>query len=255
MHRMTLLAPLTMLALAACSSNEATPPRGGPGGDGGFPAASRSSPPGAGDPFSRAARLVDQGQYQQALPALRCIASQGQGYEIAQYLAGYASLRLAEDDATPEILRDEFRVDGFDRLIAAGNAGWPAAQAALAEAFASTSGDVAETQAGYWAAVYRRNTRDRAYGLDRLDNEIERGIAASLTPDEREQADAAATAFIVTPMERVEAGPECAPFLRQAAGAGLQRAEGRGRNGPGGGRGGGGRGGGRGGGGRGGGPY
>ncbi|MBO6846068.1 MAG: hypothetical protein JJ884_00975 [Maricaulis sp.] len=34
--------------------------------------------------FTLAARLVDEGRYETALPILRCVADQGHGYEIAQ---------------------------------------------------------------------------------------------------------------------------------------------------------------------------
>ncbi len=71
------------------------------------------SPGGAGG-FNRAVRLVDQGEYEQALPILRCVAGQGSGFKIAEYLAGYSAMRLSTAPTTPAILRDELRVEGLD---------------------------------------------------------------------------------------------------------------------------------------------
>jgi uncharacterized membrane protein YgcG len=254
MPRIPRLAPLAFLALAACAANDGPSPRGGHGPDSEFSGAQGNSSRGAGGSFNMAARLVDQGQFQQALPALRCYASQGPGWEIAQYLAGYSALNLSTAAETPEILRDELRVEGFDLLIVAGDAGWPAAQAELASWFATSGYETGLIEAAYWAAVYRRNTRDRAYGLDRLDNRIEAEITTALSEDQSNEAERRAGQFIVVPMQRVETGPECAPFLRSAMmSPGRSRGNSEERRRPqGGGRGGGGsRGGGRGGGG----PY
>jgi len=166
--------------------------------------------------FDGAARLVDQGRYAEALPILRCIAVQGEGFEIAQFLAGHSAMEMSEATTTPEILRDEMRVEGFERLTAAGNAGWPAAQAALAIAYAGIETEQALHEAAYWAAVYRRNTRERAYGLDRLDNRVEAEIEARLDNAGLQAASGRADVFAPAPLEREEVTPECAPFIRNA---------------------------------------
>lgn len=228
----TRLAPLALIVLAACASGDrpqrGAPGNGGPGGD---------ARGGRADGFTQAASLVDEGRYAEALPALRCVATRGEGFEIAQYLAGYSALRLSRSDETPDVLRAEYRVEGFERMTAAAQAGWPAAQAGLAEAHFESGTGEAIAEAAYWAAVYRSNTRERMYGLDRLDNAVETRIADRLGEAGVEAAETRATSFSITPLPAGEAGPECAPYLR-ASGEGIGSSEG-GRRGNGGGRGGG----------------
>lgn len=117
MARKHVLAPLVLAVLTAISVSACSSGRSGPGGEGsgiGGSAQGQASPGrGAGDSFTRAARLVDSGEYARALPALRCIADQGRGYEIAQFLAGHSALMLSEADETPDILRAELRVEGL----------------------------------------------------------------------------------------------------------------------------------------------
>lgn len=220
MARKHVLAPLAFVALTALSVSACSSGRPGPGGErpgtGGSAQGPASPGRGAGDSFTRAARLVDAGEYATALPALRCIADQGRGYEIAQFLAGHSALMLSEAEDTPDILRGELRVEGFDRLILAANAGWPSAQAELARWFADTPGDTARHQAAYWAAVYRANRRDLAYGLDRLDDGLEADIRRSAGEETARAAEIEADAFTLDFMPRVESGPECARFVRQA---------------------------------------
>ncbi|WP_203290957.1 hypothetical protein [Maricaulis parjimensis] len=202
---------------------------------------------GAGGGFTGAARLVDAGRYGEALPALRCHAARGEGFEIAQYLAGYSALKQADAEETPDILRDELRVEGFDRLTLAAQAGWPAAQAELAEALALVDTPTAREDAAYWAEVYRHNRREQAYGLDRLDDGVEAQIAATIDADTTQAVTARAAAFTTTPLERQDATPECAPYLREErrggpggpGDGGRGRPPGGGRGGPGGGPGGG----------------
>ncbi|WP_158025593.1 hypothetical protein [Maricaulis sp. W15] len=181
--------------------------------------------------FNGAARLVDQGRYGDALPILRCIAKQGEGFEIAQYLAGHSALALSHDDTTPAILRDEMRVEGFDRLLAAGNAGWPAAQAELAEAFAAIGTTEALVEAAYWASIYRSNLRERTYGLDRLDATVEADIVAQLDADGLAAARGRSGEFAITPLPRETMTPECAPHVRSGRNNASDGGQRRGRRG------------------------
>ncbi len=231
MARKHVLAPLVLAVLTAVSVTACSSGRTGPGGEGpgsGGSAQGQASPGrGAGDSFTRAARLVDAGEYETALPALRCIADQGRGYEIAQFLAGHSALMLSEAEGTPDILRGELRVEGFDRLILAANAGWPSAQAELARWFADTPGDQARHQAAYWAAVYRANRRDLAYGLDRLDDGLEAEIRESAGEEVARAAEIEADAFTLDFMPSVDTRPECARFVRRAGAQGeFRRAQG-----------------------------
>ncbi len=196
--------------------------------------------------FEAATRLVDRGQYAEALPILRCVARQGEGFEIAEYLAGHSALALSREAETPDLLRDDLHAEGLDRLISAGEAGWPAAQAELAEAFEALETDTSHTEAAYWAAVYRGNMRERAYGLDRLDDNIEARIDTALSPEERAIASSRAATFTPTRLERLPMTPECAAHVRSGRGqAGMGDARGGPRGGSGrGGRGRGGQGGG-----------
>ncbi|WP_297731990.1 hypothetical protein [uncultured Maricaulis sp.] len=168
--------------------------------------------------FEGATRLVDRGQFAEALPILRCVARQGEGFEIAEYLAGHSALALSRAAETPDLRRDDLRAEGLDRLITAGEAGWPAAQAELAAAFVAIEADRSPTQAAYWAAVYRGNMREQAYGIDRLDDDIEARIDAALTPQERATAATRAAAFTPTRLERLPMTPECAAHVRSGLG-------------------------------------
>jgi hypothetical protein len=217
MFRMPILAPLAFIMLSACASHEASsPPERGQTMRGEHHSEGRPTRPGAGDSFTRAARLVDAEQYGQALPALRCISGQGRGFEIAQYLAGYSALKMSFAPDTPEILRADLRYEGFERLINAANAGWPAAQAELARVFLATGTDEAVGEAAYWAAIYRRNSRDRAYGLDRLDGSTEVDIEASMSVEDFTLATARASEFVIADMTAIPTTSQCAPFLRTA---------------------------------------
>lgn len=236
MVRFSVLAPAAMLLLTACASHDGAPPQGRGGMHG-------SNPGGAGG-FNMAVRLVDQGEYEQALPILRCVAGQGSGFEIAEYLAGHTAMQLSTAPSTPEILRDELRVEGFDRLTLAAQAGWPTAQAELAAQFATTQSDAAPVQAAYWAAVYRRNSRDHTYGLDRLDNGIEAQIAARIDAAQSAEIEQLALNFTAQPLVAIEATPACTPHLGTPgipAGAGRGGRGGRPEGGGGRGGGGGGR--------------
>ena len=205
MIRLSVLAPAALLLLTACASHSGPPSGGQARMQGG-------GPDGAGG-FNLAVHLADQGEYGQALPLLRCIAGQGSGFEIAQYLAGYSAIRLSVAPTTPAILRDELRVEGLDRLTLAARAGWPSAQAELAEQYAATESQDAPGEAAYWAAIYRHNARDRAYGLDRLDDRIEAQIAARIDPARLAEIEGLAANFTVEPMSRVAVTPACAPHL------------------------------------------
>ncbi|WP_291843572.1 hypothetical protein [Maricaulis sp.] len=181
--------------------------------------------------FETAARLADQGRHADALPILRCIAGQGDGFEIAQFLAGRSALALSQADTTPALMRDALRVEGLDRLVSAGNAGWPAAQAALAEAFASVPTEEALMEAAFWARLYRRNARERSYGLDRLDNAVEADIEARLDPAAMMQARDRTAAFQATPLTRETMTPDCARHVRSGRGGGSGVSEGPGPRG------------------------
>lgn len=198
MARFSVLAPAALFLLTACAA------QGGPSG--------RMGSGGAGD-FNTAVHLVDQGEYERALPILRCVAGQGTGFEIAQYFAGYSALRLSSDEATPAIMRDELRVEGFDRLTSAAQAGWPTAQAELATQFATMNTEDAPVQAAYWAEVYRHNTRDQTYGLDRLDNGIEAQIAERVDAAQTAQIERLAAGFVAQPLASIPVTPACAPHL------------------------------------------
>lgn len=222
------LAPLALILLAACASGD-RPPRGGPmsGGPGGQAGGGRDGG------FTQAARLVDEGRYADALPVLRCVASRGEGFEIAEYLAGYSAFRLARSEETPAVLRDDLLTEGFERMTAAAQAGWPAAQAGLAEALFQVANEDALAEAAYWAAVYRDNPRERVYGIDRLDDAVEAGLAAQLGDTAISAAEQRAAGFTIMPLAADEAGAECARFLR-AGSENAQRGDGgrRERGGP-----------------------
>lgn len=188
--------------------------------------------------FTHASRLVDHQRYEAALPILRCVAGQGHGYEIAQYLAGYSLIRLANAENTPEIMRPEHMTEGFERLEVAAAAGWGAAQAELARAYWDVGTPEALQRGLYWTSVYRRNSRDRAYGIDRISDTLEGDLSAAVGSTDRASIQAEAAIYSIQPMQAEALTPECAQLVRdRGAGAGTrQRAQQR--SGRGGGRGG-----------------
>ncbi|SDL61339.1 hypothetical protein [Maricaulis salignorans] len=220
MVRITVPALAALLLLSACASHDGPSPRGRDGIPGGGP--------GSAGGFNMAVGLVDQGDYEQALPILRCVAGQGSGFEIAEYLAGYSAIQLASAESTPAILRDEMRVEGLDRLTRAARAGWPAAQAELAVQFSRIESEQAPERAAYWAAVYRRNIRDRTYGLDRLDNSVEAQISSRMDGARSAQIETEAASFIAEPLAAIATTPACAPWLGSPRSG---RQGGRGRDG------------------------
>ncbi len=203
MTRFSSLAPAALLFLTACASQGGSSLQGQDRLHGGR---------GAGG-FNMAARLVDQGEYEQALPILRCVAGQGNGFEIAQYLAGHSAMRLSDMQTTSVSLRDTLRTEGFERLTSAAQAGWPTAQAELATRLAASEDEGAPVQAAYWAAVYRRNVRDRTFGLDRLDDGVEAEITARVGAARSADIENLAAEFVVQPMTSVAVTPSCAPYL------------------------------------------
>jgi hypothetical protein len=167
---------------------------------------------------------VDNGRYAQALPILRCVAGQGHGYEVAQYLAGLSAIRMSVDGATPELEREDLRVEGFERLELAAHAGWPAAQAELTTQYFEIGHDEALQKAAMWAAVYRHNGRDQLYGVDRIDDVLEAQISDMVGMDGQTAAEQAADAHFVTMMTTQTVTPECQRVLRaRASGAPRQQ--------------------------------
>lgn len=223
---------VSVVLLAACSTSGPEGRRGerraeAPGSVGVGPASG----------FTLASRLVDQERYDAALPILRCVAGQGHGYEIAQYLAGYSLARLADAATTPDIMRPEHLTEGFERLEIAAMAGWGAAQAELARAYWDVGTPEAIARGVFWASVYTRNSRDRAYGIDRISDTLEGNLMAAVSVSERTEIHAQAAAYVVEPMQAEILTPECARLVQERrASAGMrQRGPGRGgRGGPGG---------------------
>jgi hypothetical protein len=167
--------------------------------------------------YNAATRLYDEGLYAEALPILRCVAKQGQGYEIAQHLAGMAALNLSGDEALSADRRADYRSEGFDRLTLAAGAGWPGSQAELARKYFEIDTPEARAEAAYWAEVYARNPRDRAIGLDRIGGETGRAIDAAVGPDGLSEAQARSAAFLTEPLEAEEIDGECRTLLAPAA--------------------------------------
>jgi hypothetical protein len=203
MPRIIFAAPLIFGLLSACAANEG-PDR-------------RSS-------YDIATDHVDHGRYEQALPILRCVAGQGHGYEVAQYLAGLSAIRMSEGGETPELERADLRVEGFERLEIAANAGWPSAQAELTQQYFDIGTADALQKAAIWAAVYRQNGRDQLYGVDRIDNALEAQIYEMIGPEGQVAAEQAADDQFVTMMTTETISTECQRILRaRASGAPRQQ--------------------------------
>ncbi|MCW5725530.1 MAG: hypothetical protein KIS81_11325 [Maricaulaceae bacterium] len=164
-------------------------------------------PPGADGGYSRAASMAAQGRYEEALPALRCAADQGQGYEVAQHQTALALFALADrGGAEAGAWRDE----AMERLTLAANAGWGASQAELARR--NLAAGEAE-DAAYWAIIYRANARESSLGVNRLGADSEAAIRAAAGQAGMERARARAGEFFPRPQSVRPLAHGCANIL------------------------------------------
>lgn len=193
---------------------------------GGGKADDRQLPRGAQAGFNQPSLLLSKAREIQAeqgcaaaIPAYRVISSFGEGYHVAQYELGACLLSL---EGKGQAETDLFRMESVFWLNRAAWAGNARAQQKLAYLL---SGDPAQPmasirpdpeQAAMWAIVYHANSARELYGLAEISPSVADHLAATLTPEEQQQAEAAAAAF--QPIEMARFIPPRGERAREAAG-------------------------------------
>jgi len=146
------------------------------GGGAGF---DRNDPPAGGTrvemAFQTAIRQADQGYCASAMPVFVCLASQGNGWEVAATRAGKCApiaakiWQQADEDADPDhdfawqSSPDKVLAEGLRQYRRAANANWPQAQAALAMQLYEDGGN-SLAEARHWMERYDINPRRKIYG-------------------------------------------------------------------------------------------
>ncbi|MCF6293764.1 MAG: hypothetical protein L3J04_10255 [Robiginitomaculum sp.] len=146
------------------------------GGGAGF---DRKDPPAGGTKvemaFQTAIRQADQGYCASAMPVFVCLASQGNGWEVAATRAGKCApiaaklSQQADEDADPghdfawQSSPDKILAEGLRQYRRAANANWPQAQAALAIQLYEDGGN-SYAEARHWMERYDINPRRKIYG-------------------------------------------------------------------------------------------
>jgi hypothetical protein len=174
----------------------------------GGPKIDRKDPPAGGTAaefaYQIANNMAEQGYCDRAMPIFVCLASQGNGWEVAAHQAGTCGPQAAQlwqaPKAAPEpITREEprgrrrnrkirlqfefqnspdtVRAEGVRQLRRAANANWPEAQAELALQLASAGG-ADQAEARHWMERYDQNARRKIYGGNAIPIEVRRQLAA-----------------------------------------------------------------------------
>jgi len=162
-HSLTLLFSFGFM-VSSCSSNASF---------------DRKEPPAGGTrtelAFQVAIRQADQGYCASAMPVFVCLASQGNGWEVAAARAGKCAPLAAklwqepdEDDDPDHNFKwqdspQSILTEGLRQYRRAANANWPQAQAALAVQLYETGGN-SYAEARHWMERYDVNPRRKIYG-------------------------------------------------------------------------------------------
>ena len=144
-------------------------------------------------PYERAMYYKQQGDYAKAIEILEPMATQGQGFEMAQLSLGQTYIAAAAT-ATPEAGHDEL-VKGTKWILAASDAGLPAAQVQLIHMMLDGGRfKVEPAAAGMWYLIWKRNPARLQTGTSDLEPALLRKLQATLTPEDWQKAQAQADA-------------------------------------------------------------
>lgn len=128
--------------------------------------------------YADAMALKAKGDCTAAVPRLRQVAALGPGYEGAQTGLGECLIQGAPGaDLSADYL------EGLTWLRRAGDAGWPEAQADLADAHALGPTAIRNAEeAGFWLALYKMNTGKSRVGFVAMPKAQLAAVAAAIQP-------------------------------------------------------------------------
>jgi TPR repeat protein len=145
-------------------------------------------------PYERAMYLKQQGKLAEAIEILEPMAAQGHGFEMAQLSLGQCYIASAATATPPEVSHDQL-VKGTKWILAASDAGFPAAQVQLIHMMLDGGRfKVEPSAAGMWYLIWKRNPARLQTGMTDLDPATLRKLQTTLTADDWQKAQAGAAA-------------------------------------------------------------
>jgi hypothetical protein len=148
------------------------------------------------DPEGVAEDLRLKGKCDQAVPILRSLSSNGDGYAISQFNLGLCLFDLAKADAAQAA---ELNKEGASWILRAANSGYGKAEAQAVLLYLDGTGVAADpVEAKKWALLYRRNGMRLALGLPDIAPEVASRIDAVMTAPARAEARSRADSWTAT---------------------------------------------------------
>lgn len=145
------------------------------------------------DPVGVAEDLRLHGKCDKAVPILRRLANEGEGYEIAQFDLGLCLIDLAKIDPSRSAMLDQ---EGATWILRAAKTGFGKAEAEAALLYLDGIGVPADAvEAEKWALIYHDNPMRLALGLPDLAPDASSRLDAALTDAKREEAQKRADAW------------------------------------------------------------
>ncbi|MDB5363227.1 MAG: hypothetical protein JWO51_4524 [Rhodospirillales bacterium] len=145
-------------------------------------------------PYERAMYYKQQGKFAEAIEILEPMAAQGKGFEMAQLSLGQCYIATGAAATPPEAGHDAL-IKGTKWILAASDAGLPAAQVQLVHMMLDGGHfKVEPAAAGMWYLIWKRNPARLQTGTTDLDPTTLRKLQTSLTPEDWRQAQADAAA-------------------------------------------------------------
>ncbi|HEV2673395.1 MAG TPA: hypothetical protein VGV37_02570 [Aliidongia sp.] len=146
-------------------------------------------------PYERAMYYKQQGNYAKAIELLEPMAVQGHGFEQAQLSLGQCYIATAATATSPDAAHDA-RVKGTKWVLAASDAGLPAAQVQLIHMMLEGGAfKIEPVAAGMWYLVWKRNPARLQTGVSELDPPLLHKLQSTLTPADWQKAEAQAGAW------------------------------------------------------------
>jgi TPR repeat protein len=146
-------------------------------------------------PYERAMYYKQQGEIAKAIELLEPMAAQGHGFEQAQLSLGECYIAAADSAATPDARHDAL-VKGTKWVLAASDAGLPAAQVRLVHMMVEGGHfKVEPISAGMWYLIWKRNPARLQTGVSDLDPVLLGKLRSLLSPEDWQKAEAQAAAW------------------------------------------------------------
>jgi hypothetical protein len=139
-------------------------------------------------PYERAMYYKQQGDYAKAIALLEPMAAQGHGFEMAQLSLGQCYIETAASATPPEAGHDAL-VKGTKWILAASDAGLPAAQVQLIRLMLDGGRfKVEPVPAGMWYLIWKRNPARLQTGVSDLDPPLLHKLRSALSPEDWQKA-------------------------------------------------------------------